>query len=261
MLGKLFKHEMKAMTRLLLPLFLVLAALTVIDRVVIYLDIFKGTLAVIPGFITLAYVMSIIAVVVVSSVLIILRFYKNLVSDEGYLMFTLPVKSNQLINSKLLASFLWTVLSFVAVFASILAVASGSFDWSDFTQGFKMVMAEIKTEFGNNLVLFFVEVIFMVILGIINSILLIYVSVAVGQLFNGHKVLGSFAAYIGINIALQIVMTICTAALGFLFRDSFEDITSITHILFPLVLFFLLVINAAYYLATDFIFKRRLNLE
>jgi hypothetical protein len=261
MLGKLFKHEMRAMARLLLPLFLVLAALTVIDRIVLYLDIFKGTLEVIPGFLTFAYVLAILAVVIVSSVLIIIRFYRNLMTDEGYLMFTLPVKPHQLINSKLLASIVWTVASLLAVAASIFIVASGSFDWADFVDGLRMVLAQIRTEFNGDMTLFIIELIIMMVFGILNNILIIYVSIAIGQLFNGHKVLGSFAAYIGISIALQVIVTVCTGLLGLIFRDSFNDIASVTHILFPLVLVFLLATNAVYYLITNFIFNRKINLE
>lgn len=261
MLGKLFKHEMKAMTRLLLPLFLVLAALTVIDRIVIYLDIFKGTLELIPGIITFAYVISIIAVIVVTTVLIIIRFYRNLMTDEGYLMFTLPVKSHQLINAKLLASSIWTVASIVIVILSIFTVASGSFDWSDFIDGMRMALAQIRAEFNGDVALFLVELLLMTVFGMINNILVIYVSIAIGQLFNGHKVLGSFASYIGISIALQIIVTLGAGFLGIFFRDSFNDMTSVTHILFPLVLAFIIITNVVYYFVTNLIFNKKINLD
>lgn len=261
MLGKLFKHEMKAMARLLLPLFLVLVALTVIDRIVIYLDIFEGTLALIPGFLIFAFVLAVLAVAIVSTVLIITRFYRNLMTDEGYLMFTLPVKPYQLINSKLLASFVWTVASVLLMIVSILTVASGQFDWADLADGLRLVTTQLKAEFNGDFTLFVIELIIMIVLSIISNILTIYVSIAIGQLFNGHKVLGSFAAYIGISIAMQVIVTACTGLLGLIFRDSFNDITSVTHILFPLVLVFLLASNAVYYLITNFIFNRKINLE
>ncbi len=59
MLGKLFKHEFKATARLLLPLYLVLAVMTLMDRIVINLDIFTGVLSIIPGIISFIYVISI----------------------------------------------------------------------------------------------------------------------------------------------------------------------------------------------------------
>ena len=40
------------------------------------------------------YGMVIIAAFVITLIVIIQRFYKNLLTDEGYLMFTLPVKAH-----------------------------------------------------------------------------------------------------------------------------------------------------------------------
>ena len=261
MLGKLFKHEMKATARLLLPLFLVLAVLTILDRIVIYLDIFKGVLTVIPGLITFVYVISIIAVVIVTTVLIIYRFYKNLITDEGYLMFTLPVKSHELITSKLIVATIWTVASFVGVVASIFFVVSGGFNLTEIRDGFQQFLNDVQRDLGSDAALFFIDLILMVILGVLNNILTVYVSIAIGQLFNGHKILGSIGAYIGISIVLQIVTSVGTALLAFIFRLQVNEISTLTQSVFPIILVFLAVLNVVYYLVTNFLFKRRLNLE
>lgn len=261
MLSKLFKHEMKATARLLLPLYLILAVLTIMDRIVIYLDIFKGVLAVIPGFITFAYVASIIAILIVSSVIVIYRFYKNLMTDEGYLMFTLPVSPHHLINSKLLVSIIWNIGSLVGVILSLLIVFSGSSAFADFPEAWRQLVAAFKAEFGSYSAIFVVEIILLIICSIINSILTIYVSIAIGQFFNGHKILGSIAAYIGISAALQIFTTAASIIFGFIFRNSVDDITLLPMIVFPMLLLFLIVLNAIYYVVTNYIFKRRLNLE
>lgn len=44
-----------------------------------------------------------VAIVVLTAMIIIQRFNKNLIGDEGYLMFTLPVSHVQLLTSKLTA--------------------------------------------------------------------------------------------------------------------------------------------------------------
>ncbi|HWT75593.1 MAG TPA: hypothetical protein VN258_12880 [Mobilitalea sp.] len=261
MLSKLFKHEMKATARLLLPIYLILAVLTIMDRIVIYLHIFKGVLAIIPGFITFAYVISLIAIIVVSSVIIIIRFYKNLMTDEGYLMFTLPVKSYELINSKLLASVIWTVASFAGVIVSLLIIFSGSPQFSQLPNVWREMVSVIKSQLGDTTTIFAIEMILMIIISIPNSILMIYVSIAVGQFFNGHKVLGSFAAYIGISTAIQIFTTVITVIFSLLFRNAVSDINTITQIMFPVEILFLLVLNVAYYWVTNFIFNRKLNLD
>lgn len=48
----------------------------------------------------------------------IVRFYKNLVTDEGYLTFTLPVSSKQIIASKLISSLVMDILMAFAVLVS-----------------------------------------------------------------------------------------------------------------------------------------------
>lgn len=261
MLSKLLKHEFKATARLLLPLYLVLFVLTIVDRFVLGLNL-KGTLGLIPGFTTFAYVISILAIAVVSFVIIILRFYKNLMTDEGYLMFTLPVKPQQLINSKLIVSFVWNIVSVLMILASLLGLFITKERFHLFVDGFDMLIREMKLEFGAvNMSLFLIEFIVLMILGIVNGILMIYVSIAIGQLFNGHKVLGSFAAYIGINTVMQIIVSAAFLILGVAFNQSFEQSRSVPQIIFPIMIVYVLVTNILFYFGTDLIFKKKLNLE
>jgi hypothetical protein len=240
---------------------MILAVLTILDRIALNLDIFTGALTVIPAFITIAYVVSLIAIIVVSFVIIIMRFYKNLMTDEGYLMFTLPVKSHQLITSKLLASILWTVTSVVAVIASLFAVFATSETWRLMIEGFKMVMAELRTELHGFSTILIIEFILLVIFSLINGILEIYASVAIGQLFNGHKVIGSFAAYIGITTAIQIIVSAFLFIASLIFKHTITEVEAIPQLVFPITLLFLLVFSIIFYWITNFIFKRKLNLE
>lgn len=48
---------------------------------------------------------------------VVYDFFKSLYSPQGYLSFTLPVSSNQLLGSKILVYGGWLILSFVALFA------------------------------------------------------------------------------------------------------------------------------------------------
>lgn len=265
MLSKLFKHEMKATARLLLPLYLVLVVLTVMDRIVLNLHIFKGVFSFLPGSITFFYIMSLISIVIVSFVIIIMRFYKNLMTDEGYLMFTLPVKSHQLINSKLLASLIWTTASILSVIASLLLVFASPEHMRMFLDGLKMVIAEIKAEFGAaNTTWFFIEMIILIIVGSISNILMIYVSIAVGQLVHAHKVIGAFGAYIGISVIIQFAVTFLAFIAGVIFPKMYNDLndaTAIPQMLFPIVILMVIACNALFYLVTNYIFNKKLNLE
>lgn len=261
MLKKLLKHEFKATARLLVPLYLILLVFTIMDKIVLNLNIFTGVLSIIPGLITFGYVMSIIAIVMVTFILMIMRFYKNLMTDEGYLTFTLPVKSYQLINSKLILSVLWNTASFVAVLASIYIVVATPERTRDMIEFIKQAWAELEIAFGGQRVLLVVEFIFMMIFSLINGILMIYVSIAVGQLFNGHKLIGAFAAYIGISTVLQIAVSLLIFAISMIYKDILQDFNSIQTIVFPVTLLVLAVTNVVFYWVTDYIFKNKLNLE
>lgn len=261
MLKKLLNHEMKAIARMLLPLYLVLAVLTVIDRIVINLNIFTGYAAMVPGFITFTYVMLLLAVIVVSAVVIALRFYKNLVQDEGYLMFTLPVKTTQLINSKLISSIIWTGLSTLVVVASLLgAFANGEF-FVKFFEEMKFALAESKEQLGGYFVLFIIELLILIFIGLVFNILHLYASIAIGQLFNRHKILGSFAAYLVTNIAMQIISTVAIIIGSLLFKNLITEFISVPLVILPASIIFVLIFNVIFYYLTHYIFKNKLNLE
>lgn len=261
MLGKLFKNEMKACARLLLPIYLVLTVCTILNRVFLNLDIFKGVTKIIPGMIGLAYVLSIIAIIVVSFVIIILRFYKNLITDEGYLMFTLPVKTNQLINSKLIAAIIWTLLSVIAVAGSIFAVVITPERFERFKNGLAGGFDALYREFGSLATLFIIEIILLILISTIQSILHIYASVAIGQLVNGHKVLGSFGAYVVIYIICQVIGVVVLVLADIIIKHPVSDMDMVVKVIFPLYLLYTLVFGIAFYVVTDILFKKKLNLE
>ncbi len=260
MLGKLLKHEMKATARLLSPIFLILASLTILNRIVISIDIFKGALRIIPGFITFFYVLSIFAIIVVTFVIIIYRFYKNLMTDEGYLMFTLPVKSHDLINSKLIASVLWTVAGFAAVILSIYVIFYGSNVSLAVREYYPIILDSLRRDYGTLITVLNLELIIMLILSIFNHILMVYVSIALGQLFHGHKILGSFASYIGLSVVIQVLSIFLLVIASYILPTTTEPKMIITQIL-PFSILLMIVLNIVYYLLTNVIFKKKLNLE
>ena len=69
--------------------------------------------------------MALAAAVTVIFVLIFVKFYKSMVTDEAYLTFTLPVSAGRLIGAKFLSAALWTVIGAAAVFAAWIVILSG----------------------------------------------------------------------------------------------------------------------------------------
>ena len=91
-----------------------------------------GAASVLMGLLMMAFWIFVVATGAITALLMIYRFYKNYMTDEGYLMFTLPVNRHQLIRAKLLSALLYTAASAVAVTLSILLVLLPIADWSGF---------------------------------------------------------------------------------------------------------------------------------
>ena len=261
MLGKLLKHEINATGRILLPLYLIMLLLSLVNRALAAINVLSGPLNIIKSFAVAAYVISILAALVVTFVIIIMRFYKNLMTDEGYLMFTLPAKPSQLINAKFIVALLWNVVSVIVVVASLFIVLATS-KRIDILKGYiDLIFASLKSDFGSRYVLLTIEFILMIIVSVFQQILLIYVSIAIGHMFGNHKVLGSFAAYIALSTIMQIALTLILVIWAAFAGSSFEALDTLPQMIFPFTIIVSIIFSVLFYLATNYIFKRKLNLE
>ncbi|PHV70603.1 ABC transporter permease [Sporanaerobium hydrogeniformans] len=257
MLGKLLKYEAKATARTFIPIYIALLIVSAINRVFRMNNIEMGfTLSV------LVIVGLFIALGVITLIMIIQRFSKNLLSDEGYLMFTLPVKISDLILSKLIISFLWTVISgIVAILAILILLGDATFfsqikelitvaNWNYFLEG-------IRQEFGGNPIFFIVEVPIISLCMYINTVLMIYLSISVGQLpiFNKHRVLFSFITYFIITTVGQWAIMI----IGNIIDYSGFSISS--NMGLNLITIGCIAVDIALFMIINFILKKHLNLE
>lgn len=84
----------------------------------------RNFLALLSGIIIFGFVLALIATFVVAVILAILRFRSNLMADEGYVMFTLPVSTHTLVWSKLIVSAVWFLGAVVVDVLSLLALVA-----------------------------------------------------------------------------------------------------------------------------------------
>ncbi|MDO5415069.1 MAG: hypothetical protein Q4F78_06350 [Bacillota bacterium] len=153
----------------------------------------------------LLYAAIFIAMIVITIFIVILRFYKGLLGDEGYLMHTLPVKPWQLITSKGIVACAVVMISIICAVLSVLILV-GIDDISGLVTGAKEFFAVLGEE--PRMILVIIEVIILAIFGTMASIYHIYAAMAIGQLTGKHRLLASLGAYIAINIALTVLATV-----------------------------------------------------
>ena len=121
MLGQLIKHEFRATRRAVPFVYLITLAMAGVN----YLTVRLG----IQWLFTLTMVFLIllaVSEVIVTYVLVISRFYKNLYSNEGYLMHTLPVRPRDLLVSKVVISVAWMAASYLVLLGVFLVVIAAA---------------------------------------------------------------------------------------------------------------------------------------
>lgn len=263
MLGKLMKYEIKSTARLFLPLYVVLLIFAVLNKFINPFEAMETTVSfsihsIFQALSITVYFTLIVAIFVMTLFITIQRFYKNLLGDDGYLMFTLPVKTWQNVTSKLLTAIMWYILSAVAVISSIIVMVGPK----DFFEFLPNITEAFRRGFGNA---GFIILPLFVLVQLIHGTLMIYDAMALGHLFRKQKLLASFGMYIALYFITQIILVIVILSLG---GSSF---TSLIHSSEPTgtqILTFLgmigvvaVLLSVAHFVLTNYILKNKLNLE
>ncbi len=270
MLGKLMKYEFKACGRIFFPLYLVILVLSAINGVNLGVN-FKNEL--VDGIpmdpsayniqTTLTFVLFalFIALFVITIVLAIQRFKKNLLDDEGYLMFTLPVKSSSLILSKFLIALIYGILSALVAVLSflIIGVIGGGVSIVELFQSFAQV--NLLTEGGE----FIVYMILALLISYGIFILTIYLSLSVGQFpqLSKHRVAAGVIIFFIINLIVSKIQNIVGSNIS---NNVVEieltnniTVSSYTYLSVSLIISVLIVL--VLFLLTNWILNKKLNLE
>lgn len=279
MLGRLYKHEMKASGHYFVPVYIGAALASVLFAIVWSInlmwknDIFSSFT--IP-FAVLLFICIIGAIGMGTFIINMIRFYKTMVSEEGYLTHTLPVTTDQLLLSKGFVAVTYDLIGTIAVtliiglFIVLTVVASGAIHSSEWNYMMDAV-ATVFRELGNHgfsVTAYIIELIIAILVGFISKLFLVYLAIAIGQCMKSHKALWSIVFYICINLGIglisQVIMTVVMLGFGIsstydMWFDNYLGIY--THVTMWSGILMSLVMFVACYFLVRYIFQKRLNLE
>ncbi len=154
--------------------------------------------------------LGLIAYAVGAVIILYYRFYKNKFSDEGYLTFTLPVSTHQILLSTILNILIWSLIVMAVLFICIVLIVAPLFtqisqELHYYYSDLSYIMEEISY-FSPEWPLQLLSV----ISNGIYSIVLPLLSITIGSLIaKKHKILAAFAVGYGIS-------TVVSTASGFL---------------------------------------------
>jgi len=267
MLGKLLKYELKATAHYFLPLFAAMLIFPIIMR--LFGGVFGQELSWIGGLLMFIEVILMIALAVMVLVITILRFYKNLLGSEGYLMFTLPVSAHHNILSKLLAATLWNIASGLVVMISIFIIAGFANIAEMLSSGWQTFSYMLRFELNLNPAMMLFQWSIVGLICVACNILMLYLAMAIGQLANERKFWASFGAYVGIQIAGGILTSTIGASIATMpgpwiraLSAWFESLSTgaLVQTITLIVALAAIACGAVYYFLTHWLLKRKLNL-
>lgn len=257
MVFKLLKYDFKSMLRVFVPLWLALLAVSAINHFTLYFP--DGSpysvdgMKVIP---LLVFFGLIIAAGVLTAVLVIQRFYLGLLKDEGYLMFTLPVKPWQLLTSKVVSAMVVCVLS---LGVGILSVLILGYEVEDYQRLFSALGTSIRRYPGTAAALLALALTWG-----FSAIAQIYVSLALGHLANRHRIAWAVGVYIAIQTVLSWLFTNSWDPLRVMLWGTsypvFLDVGRFNQFLWIMAGAYL-VLGGIFFLVTERILSKKLNLE
>lgn len=286
MLRKILKYDMNYIRRIWWILAVSVLGLSVISASIIRLFIEFGASdnaesnIIIDLFLIFGMFFAVIAIVVIiasligTEVLILVRFYKNFFTDEGYLTFTLPVSRKKLLLSKTLNAMIWlnlhVVLLAICVMIYMLIVPTGD-SFINLT-AFKAVgefISSLWSQTGAWLILYALEIVLILEVMLVFSVSLMYYCITMGSVVaKKHKVLAAIGIYYLANSISSVINTVLMFTGGLCADGLFTLLASRSALIGNIAIFISLLILFIIYACLAMIMyfmtlgklERRLNL-
>lgn len=260
MLGKLIKHDFKALNRFLLIIhgFLLLFAVAVR----IFLPLYENVIFM---FFMMLYIFVLIGVSFATYIVIAIYFYRNLFSDEGYLTRTLPVSRGMQLLSKTITGTVWAIASLLLILVSLGITISTPEVWKALFENRVQILTSLGLPADIELWQLALGTLFGFSLQCFAGISMVYLSIMIGQLFTRHRILGSVVAYFSISTIMSLLSFVIAAVATFsAVRNSgalmyWNDTQSFTYLM-TVATIFTFILGVIFYISSYLILTKKSDL-
>lgn len=219
-----------------------------------------------------------ICLAALTTVVVLVNFHKSLYGEQGYLTFTLPVKSWKLLLSKVIMATVWFVLAFAAIFGSMYVIYFVCRDELIGQDAFDVLSSMLAEVADINISGVIVTVIAKLILAFITFsfyILTIFFTstLANTRLFQSHNVLWTILLFLPIMFVSNKIAVFINQRVVFtlffiddkikLVTDNLEyqSLYLTTNGIDLGSIFVYLVLGVALFFATHFIMSKKVNIK
>ena len=299
MLGKLLKYDLKSVGKYWWILVIAMLSLFGVggasfglvqlignhmyDEIVLHNHLLSLTMGLASAFLSLTFILSLVGIGICCfgvSVLIYVRYFKHLFTDEGYLTFTLPASRGQIFNAKVLNAAIWCFLTSIVVsvgtFVMMMLIFIIPFDYEYDVEVIKS-LAKVFSHIP------FTQWLWFGVWAVIGALITVasfflspcaaYFCITLGAtVFKKAKVFGAIGVYVLMYMAVEVVTQISAYGVMFFMALSSMGIVDILskatdlglNALITSILLIILGITATlaafFYSITRNILERKLNL-
>ena len=223
MILKLFKYDFMNIGKKLMPFYIAALVIGVINRILLltstissienennFMAIFGSPL------LYFAYFVVIIGIFCMTVFVIISRYNSSIYGNEGYLTNTLPLKPYQIIWAKLINFLIWIFISYFIIFVSLFILFPFDFFvrniieqpdfYKDLNHMTKYILSSKYTP------IFILQLVYN-FFSHIQNILMLFLSIAIANLFKSYKVVAGVIAFFLISTIFSFVGSSLTFSL------------------------------------------------
>ncbi len=207
-----------------------------------------------------------IAFLILTEILIYVRYYKHFFSDEGYLTFTLPVKRRTLFTAKVFNGVIWNALTVLVILVSVIIM----FCFMQPTPNVDTIPPEVTEPIisAGWIFAYILEALALIIISAFSSVLSMYLIITVGAtIVRKNKVIVSIGIAYGASIVTSILSYILVfigmlyvASAIALFPEAPSNLGLLIFLIIALVIAVSFTIAVALGLISIRIIERKLNL-
>lgn len=277
MLGKLLKHEWKAVWKVPTLLLGILMLIGLIAGSTFSMPIWDSDWVGLPMSGVMLIVMFFFALSGVNigiTIYLGVRYYKSMFTDEGYLTHTLPVSARELLLNKVITMSAWNLITIAGVLVSLVIFGGVAFLAlkplnSEFARDVIRALAELPELFNDPSLAgfqgFCASLLLMMLTSAFSGTMILIGAITLGQMVRKHRILGAIGAYFAINAVIQMVNTMVMMPITF---GSMNNIRWDMDSPFPIFTGFYTIMSLVFvavsvglYFLCEYLIKRQLELE
>jgi len=277
MLGKLLKHEWKAVWKVPVLLIGILMLTGLIAGLTFSMPIWDSDWVGLPMsgvMLIMMFFFALSGVNIGITIYLGVRYYKSMFTDEGYLTHTLPVSARELLLNKVITISAWNLIAVAGVVVSLLlfggtALLSLRSSIGDFSRAVFRALSELPELLGEPEMQgfegFCASMLLMVLISSFGGSMMLIGAITLGQMVRRHRILGAIGAYFAINTVVQMINTVILMPMMFSSMNNNRwDMESpfpiFTGFYTALSLVFAAVAVGLYFLC-EYLIKKQLELE